>query len=424
MAFEHLGATEYRALDHDAFEARKKELQDLLLDPEAEVDMKEVRSEMELIREESERREAAAELHRSMERSALSGRMTVTERAVFGGCAGGDQTPAAPEDPCDTAEYRSAFIDYMNTGRPSGVLLRMAGAEDAGGGMLTTDAKIAIPTTLSNTVIEKLDEHDDIYALVSKTSFQGGYEIPIDEFDFLTHWVAEEEVSEWQKAGRKDKITFSYHEFESRFQQSFLAAMVTMDNFQSKLMPKMEKSISRTLSQAIVRGTGTGQPLGILNDPRVEHVIEMTEADFRSWKAWHSIFDADIDPEYDDGSLIMSKGSWNKYIDTMSDKNDAPVNVSYDPVTGKRSQVLVGKQTRLVKPVTLPDFDKAAPGDVVGIYGTMNDYAINWQPGGNISITRYPDWDKRKHKMVGYGVCDGRVVDPYGFILIKKKASA
>lgn len=424
MAFEHLGATEYRALDNEAFEARKKELQDLLLDPEAEVDMKEVRSEMEIVRDEAERRAAADELRRSMERRALSGGMRVTERADFGGKSGGAQVLEAPEDPHDTPEYRDAFIDYVRTGRPSGVLLRMAGAEDSGNGMLTSDAKIAIPTTLSNTAIERLDEHDDIYALVSKTSFQGGYEIPIDEFDFLTHWVGEEEVSDWQKAGRKDKIVFSYHEFESRFQQSFLSSIVTMDNFQSKLMPKMEKSISRTLSQAIIRGTGSGQPLGILNDPRVEHVVEMTEADFRNWKAWHSIFDADIDPEYDDGSLLMSKGSWNKYIDTMSDKNDAPVNVTYDPVTGKRSQVLVGKQTRLVKPVTLPDFDKAAPGDVVGVYGTMNDYAINWQPGGSIAITRYPDWDKRKNKMVGYGVCDGRVVDPYGFILIKKKASA
>ena len=165
-------------------------------------------------------------------------------------------------------------------------------------------------------------------------------------------------------------------------------------------------------------------PLGIFNDERVTNVIEMTAEQFADWQSWHSVFDAEIDPDYDDGSLIMAKSTWNKYIDTMADDNKAPVNYTYNPVSGKREQHLVGKETRLVKATTLPDFDTADAGDVVAVYGDLSNYVFNWQPNGHISIMRYPDYDKRKNKMLAYGVCDGRVADPYGFYLIKKKASA
>lgn len=414
MAFEILGAEALQALDWDGFCEYRSAFQAECDNDEA--DVAKLRSGAEALKAEAERRQARADARAAAQAAVLRGEGKHVASWQAPGYRRAQEVET--EDPLDTAEYRSAFMDYINTGKRSDVLVR------ADASTLTTDVPVAIPTTLSNHVIEKLDDYGDIYKLVSKTNMQGGVEYGIDDFDFVTSWVGEEEVSEWQKAERKDKIMFGYHEFESRVQWSFLSGLVTMDNFNQKLAPKMDKSIAKFLDEAIIRGTGSGQMLGVVNDPRVTHVVEMTEAQFKDWKSWHSLFDAEIDPEYDDGNLLMAKTSWNKYIDTMADNNNAPVNYAYNPVSGKRTNLLVGKSTQLVKPSILPDFDKAAAGDVVAIYGDMSNYCVNWQPGGGISILRYPDYDKRKNKMLGYGVCDGKVVDPYGFILIKKKASA
>ena len=93
-------------------------------------------------------------------------------------------------------------------------------------------------------------------------------------------------------------------------------------------------------------------------------------------------------------------------------------------MSGKRVNHIIGKDAKLLASNLLPDFDKASAGDVVAIYGDLSNYNVNWQPGGAINILRYPDYDKRKNNILGYGICDGKVLDPYGLMLIKKKASA
>ena len=412
--FEEYNEVTYRGLSLDALERRRQEILGLVDDPECKVNPEVLQKEARMCQAEIDRRNQFAGLRNSQMTQAL-GSITINERTA---------PQAAPQlhvatDPRDSEEYRNAFMEYIRTGVRSDVLQVRTPQHT-----VTADAPVAIPTTLSDMIIEELDSYGEIYNAVNKTSYQGGYEIPIDNFDFTTSWVTEDVVSDSQKATRTQKISFSYHEFESRVQWSWLTDIVTFDNFTNKFQPKMSKSIVKTLEQAIVRGTGSGQPKGIVGDTRITNVVEMTAAEFGNWKKWHEKVDAAIKPEYDDGHFIMAKSSWNKYIDTMSDNQNAPVNYLYDPVAHKRVNTLIGKDVTLVKNVILPDFDTASAGDVVAIYGDLSNYTINWQPGGGITIYRYPDYDTRRHNLLGYGVCDGKVVDPYGFILIKKKASA
>ena len=44
----------------------------------------------------------------------------------------------------------------------------------------------------------------------------------------------------------------------------------------------------------IVLGSGDGQMMGILNDPRVTNVVEMTAAELNDWKAWRKKFFAKL----------------------------------------------------------------------------------------------------------------------------------
>lgn len=411
--FMQMDEAHYRALDAAGLEARRQEIIGLLDDPACTVESSVLDSEARMCEAEFERRNKHANLRNARMAQVLD---TPSVKETYNRTA-----TVADEiedvDPRNNKEYRKAFLEYMRTGRPSDILQRTPAHTT------TSDAPVAIPTTLSNQIIEQLDQYGDIYAKVSKVSFQGGYEIPIDSFDFTTSWVTEDQVTDTQKAERKNKLQFSYYEFESRVQWSWLSDIVTFDNFTNKFQPKISKSIVKLLEQGIIRGTGSGQMTGIVGDTRITNVVEMTEAQFKDWKSWHSVFDAAVLPEYDNGSIMMAKTTWNKYIDTMADDVNAPVNYAYNPVSGKRTQMLVGYPVDLVKGIILPDWDDAEVGDVVAIYGDLSNYAINWQPGGGISVIRYPDYDHRRHNLLGYGVCDGKVVDPYGFVLIKKKAS-
>ena len=417
MPFELFSAEKYRALGGDAFEARRALVVSELENPESTVSTEELRKEVELIKEERARRDAAVELRNQTAAAVKAGSGAVVASSTPAQSRSA-HVPAVHEhvqDVHDTAEYRDAFMNLVTRGIET----------RADNYVLTTDAPVAIPTTLSNQIIEKLDTYGEIYPLVSKTNLQGAVEYPLADFDFEAKWVGEEEATEKQKAELKNKISFSYHEFEARVGISFLATATTFDSFQSKFVPKMSKAIVKLLEEGIIKGTGTGQMLGIVNDPRITNIVEMTAEQFEDWQEWHATVDAAILPEYDNGGFLMPKTTWNKHIDTMADSSKAPIaQFTYDPVSGKRVNHIIGKDAKLLASNLLPDFDKASAGDVVAIYGDLSNYNVNWQPGGAINILRYPDYDKRKNNILGYGICDGKVLDPYGLMLIKKKASA
>ena len=120
----------------------------------------------------------------------------------------------------------------------------------------------------------------------------------------------------------------------------------------------------------------------------------------------------------------MAQSTWDTYIATMADNNNAPVSVGYNPVTGDEIKRIIGRGVSCVESDILPDFDAASAGDVVAIFGNWNDYAVNVQPGMPLTTKRWIDDDNNLEKTKCLVALDGKVLDPYGFVLLKKKASA
>ena len=79
----------------------------------------------------------------------------------------------------------------------------------------------------------------------------------------------------------------------------------------------------------IVNGSGNGQMLGIVNDPRVTgltgHSIDMTEDDMSDWTAWRKNFFAKLPLGYRAGEFIFSLGTVDTYLETMADANNNPI---------------------------------------------------------------------------------------------------
>lgn len=401
--FETMTSEQYRSLDIDALEARQSELVALA---DSDVDAAEYKAECERCMDEIAHRNQKVELRNASLLKLNAGSGKTIERA------GNKEVDEI--DPYDTPEYRKAFMEYMcrKTPMPESMMKR----NDAY--TTTTDVPVMIPTTISTKIIEKLEEYGEIYARVAKTNIKGGVEYPILDLKPVASWVGEEQVSNWQKLEAKDKISFGYFELECRIAQTMLASIVTFDEFQRRFVPLATKAMIQKIEEGIIKGTGSGQMLGIVNDTRIENIVGLDATDVADWKQWHKKVKASIPRMYRNGTFIMAQSTWDCYIETLANDINAPVSINYNAVTGVEEMRLMGFPVMLVDDTVLPDFDSADDGDVFAIYGKLDDYVINTNQ--QLMTVQYPDWDTRKQKTVAYMVLDGKVLDPYGFMLIKK----
>lgn len=334
------------------------------------------------------------------------------------------QTGAAEQrdavDPHDTVEYRQAFMKYIQKGTPIAVR--------AGDAISTPDTAPAIPLTIMNQVINTVRlRYGNLYNKVRHLNVQGGIQFPIGALRASFKWINESTVSPRQKLDPLAKIMFSYHVAEIRIAQTFLASIVTLEAFEAKIAEVIAIAYLEAMDQAIVNGTGEGMPLGILNDPRVTNVIEMTAADLNDWTAWRKKFFAKLPLGYRAGDFIFPLSTVETYLETMADANGNPV---FRQATGLEvndgdqrnpNGRFFGREISLVEPDILPDFDSASAGDVIGIFWQPDEYALNENFG--FTMRRWFDEEANEWVDKALVVVDGKVLNPVGYYLIKKKNS-
>lgn len=329
-------------------------------------------------------------------------------------------------DPLSSMEYRQAFMAYVQNGTPIPAEYR------AGEAISTADTGAAIPFTVMDVVINTVRKrYGNLYNKVSKLSVKGGIEFPIGALQATFKWINESTVSPRQKVSPLAKVQFSYHTAEIRIAQSFVSQIVTLGAFEAKLAEVIAIAYLQAMDEAIVAGTGNGMPLGILNDPRVAatgNVVEMTAADINNWTAWRKKFFAKLPLGYRAGEFIFPLSTVETYLETMADANNNPV---FRQATGLEvndgdarnpNGRFFGREIALVEPDILPDFDSADAGDVIGIFWQPEEYAINENFG--FAMRRYFDEETNEWVDKALVIVDGKVLNPQGYWLIKKKASS
>jgi HK97 family phage major capsid protein len=296
----------------------------------------------------------------------------------------------------------------------------------------TTDTGAAIPLTIMREVINTVRvRYGNLYAKVRKTAIKGGVDYPVGALKAKFKWITEETVSPRQKTDKLGKVSFKYNEAEIRVAQTFLSNLLTLESFEAEITKAIAIAYLEAMDDGIVNGTGNGQMLGILNDERVTtlagHTIQMSANDINDWKAWRKNFFAKIPLGYRSGEFIFSTSTVDAYLETMSDANGNPI---FRQATGLEvndgdamdpNGRFFGRRISLVEPDILPDFDTASAGDVIGIFWNPDDYAVNENFG--FTMRRYFDEETNEWVDKALVVVDGKVLNPYSFYLITKKAN-
>ncbi|MDS1005303.1 phage major capsid protein [Clostridium sporogenes] len=331
------------------------------------------------------------------------------------------------EDLYGTMEYRQAFRNYVINGTPIPDEFKQEERADS----VTTVADIGavIPTTIMNKVIEDMTIEGKILSRVTQTSYQGGVAIPISEVNPEAIWLADENtVSDEQKAKMEAKVTFSYHVLEAKVAIGLLTSTVSLPIFEATVIKQLKKAMIRAIETAIVSGDGSGKPLGFTKvELPTKQTIDMTVEDMGTVSKWAEI-EANI-PEVSEDSVIyvMSKATWEKYLNGMTDKNGQKIGLG--KINEKGQKILNGREVLTVD--KLPSFDAAKTGDIFGAVIDLNNYMLN--SNLNMYYKKYFNEDKNKWIHKALMIADGKMavgkdsknnlVGAQGLIYLKKKTS-
>lgn len=335
-------------------------------------------------------------------------------------------------DPYATMEYRQAFMRYAQTGAQTAGVLEVDMSTRDGSPANTTTLGATIPTTILNEFINLIRKrYGNLYAKVRKLNIPGAVKVPISDLQATFKWITEDTVSPRQDGGSINEfVMFEYNMAEIRVSQSLLSSIVTIDLFEREIVRIMMIAYMQAMDTGIVKGSGNGQMLGILNDPRVlatGNVVEMTAAEFSDWTAWRKKFFAKLPLGYRYGDFIFPLSTVEAHLETMADNNNNPI---FRQATGLEvndgdainpNGRFFGRDIELVEPDIIKDFDTAEAGDVVGIFWQPDEYAINTNM--QFGMRRYFDEERNQWVNKMLTVVDGKVLNPMGFWIIKKKGN-
>lgn len=228
-------------------------------------------------------------------------------------------------------EYRSAFRDLVLKGTPIPEEVR------AHANTLTSDAATAIPTIVVDRIVEKMESLGMILPRVTHTNYAAGVNIPTDSVKPIATWVAEGKGSDRQKK-TTGSIVFGKNKLRCEISMSMETGTMTVSAFENAFVRQVSEAMVKAREAAIIAGTGTGQPKGIITEtPPTGQAIEVSALDY------NTLVDAEaaLPEAYETGAVwAMSKKTFMQFVG-MVDSNKQPIaRVNYG-IGGKPERYLL-----------------------------------------------------------------------------------
>lgn len=333
----------------------------------------------------------------------------------------------------NSMEYRTAFRDWLTTGKMNRDILEFDKRADAAG--TASELGVLLPETIMQEIIKTVGGvYGQLYNKVRKLNVKGGVKFPIGTFSATFNRVSETTVSDRQDAGGIiGSVSFGYKIGEIRLARTILQQTLSVPVFEQELAKVIADAYVKAMDVEIMTGTeANNQCVGILTeaeatDSRIPsgNIIEMTADDVADWKAWQSkVFAAIPLAMRGEGfEFVMTPVTYEANIKTMKDLQNRPVyNETFNPVDGTEKATFKGKEVTFVENDILADFDDASDGDYFGmVWSPQKAYAIN----SNLEFTVVDYFDHETNQAVKKALVinDGQVLDGQYIYLLKKSVS-
>lgn len=322
----------------------------------------------------------------------------------------GENRKIDSEDKYDSMEYRKAFLAHVVRGADIPVEYR---ADETS---KTSDVGVAIPTTVLNKIIEKLEAVGMILPLITRTAYKGGVSIPTSSVKPVASWVAEGTKSDKQKK-TIGSITFSYHKLRCAVAVSLEVDNMALSAFEATLINNIVEAMTKAIEQAIITGTGSGQPTGILSTtvPTGQTISIVTPA-YKDLIA----AEAALPQAYEANAVwCMSKKTFMEYAG-LTDSNGQPIGRVNYGIDNKIERFLLGRAVVCCDYVTSYNSSVAA-GTKFAFLFNFKDYVLN--TNYNMGVKKYEDNETDDQITKAVMLVDGKVVDANSLVVMSKKAS-
>ena len=358
--------------------------------------------------------EAAAKAQANLNALSTPKKSNFMENAMEGANNAMSTPIVTKENIYGSVEYRTAFMKNVLSGEAIPAEFRNANANTK-----TGDVAVVIPTTTMQRIVEKLEEHGQIYALVTKTNYKGGLSIPTSSAKPTASWVAEGAGSDKQKKST-GSITFSYYKLRCAISMSLEVETVSLDFFETVFVNQVTEAMIAAIDQAIIKGTGSGQPKGILKETVADgQNVDITKTGSITYKTlW------DMKKKVPSGYRNAVKWfmNYSTFCDIMAltDTAGQPIaRINYGLEGGAQASIL---GTPVVFSDDIDAYTDTVTNDtVVAFLFNPADYILNT----NLSMTikQYEDNDTEDKITKAVMLVDGKVVDKNSLVTLTKKSA-
>ena len=189
--------------------------------------------------------------------------------------------------------------------------------------------------------------------------------------------------------------------------------------FEAKFVENVSKAMVKAIEAAIIEGTGTGQPKGILAEtPETGQAIEVAKADKLTYKLLCQA-EAAVPEEYEGtAKWCMTKKTFMEFIG-MTDASGQPIaRVNYG-IGGRPERTILGREVVLASTYMDSYADTVAADTIFAFIFDFSDYVLNTVY--DMGITRKQDWETEDMLTKAVMSCDGKVVDKGSLVTLTKK---
>ena len=318
------------------------------------------------------------------------------------------------EDFSNTTEYRKAFMNYATKG------ISIPGEfKNANANTKTADVGAVIPQTVLSKIIEKMESTGMILPLITRTSYKGGVSIPTSTVKPVATWVAEGVGSDRQKK-TTGSITFQYYKLRCAISNSLEVETMALDVFETTFINNVVEAMTKALEQAIITGTGVGQPKGILKETvAAGQNVDITKAGKLEYKTLISA-EAALPLAYESGAVwFMTKKTFMEFVGMVDLQGQPIARVNYG-INGQADRTLLGRRVVLNDYMTSYD-GTGATEHIFAFLFNPSDYVLN--SNLNMTIKRYEDNETDDMVTKALMLVDGKVVDVNSLVTLTKKAA-
>jgi HK97 family phage major capsid protein len=157
------------------------------------------------------------------------------------------------EDNKMDVNYRSAFLRKLQLGSEA----LLTPEERA----LVTAAAV-IPTETLNLIVTKLEQESVLLPYVTRTNFPNGLSIPVENAKNEAAWVAMGTAAT-DSADSWAPITLAAHKLIKTIEIGADVESMSIDAFEAYIVSALAMKLSRAIENAILNGSGSGQPTGL-----------------------------------------------------------------------------------------------------------------------------------------------------------------